>query len=59
MIYFHGAGANIIKEDFQNKLMNLLDQIDQFHLTNVLWLQDKDSQWLNLDGLEIQLKQLN
>ena len=59
LIYFHGAGANIIKEDFQNKLMNLLDQIDQFHLTNVLWLQDKDSQWLNLDGLEIQLKQLN
>lgn len=57
LIYFHGAGANIIKDDFDRKLRTVLDEIDRFHLTKVLWLHDKDSQWLNLDGLQIQLNQ--
>lgn len=59
LIYFHGAGANLLKELFESEFNKILDTVDRFHLTKVLWLNENESQWLNLDGLQIQLKQLN
>ena len=58
LIYFHGAGATALHhEDFNNRLHNLIQTMDPWEATNILWLDAQFSQWLNLEGLEVQLRQ--
>lgn len=55
LIYFHGAGANLIKSTYTPELNKLLKQVDLFNNTKVLWIPKEQSQWLNLEGLQVRL----
>ena len=55
LIYFHGAGANMIKDQYTKLLSKFLKTVDIFENTKVLWLKKEDSQWLNLEGLQVRL----
>lgn len=55
LIYFHGAGANVLAETYVPQLKAFLNQFDQWGLVKVLWLDPNESQWLNLDGLMLQV----
>ena len=55
LIYFHGAGATIIKNLYNDRLQKLIDNLDSLHLIDhkIMWLNQHNSQWLNLYGLEL------
>lgn len=56
LVVLCGGGIKTIRPDYEKKLDNVIDLLSPFGPADIMWVPDKYTQFLNLDGLEFRLK---